>query len=79
MVFSSESTFVISEASVNHNGDPALAVELIEAAAESGSDAVKFQTFDTKSLVTNSAPKAEYQQIPETSMKHSVKCLHLLS
>lgn len=63
MFLSSESTFVIAEAGVNHNGDPALAVELIEAAAESGVDAVKFQTFDTKSLVTNSAPKAEYQKL----------------
>jgi N-acetylneuraminate synthase/N,N'-diacetyllegionaminate synthase len=37
--------FVIAEAGVNHNGDPAMAKALIDAAADGGADAVKFQTF----------------------------------
>jgi N-acetylneuraminate synthase len=53
--------FVIAEAGVNHNGDPALARALIDAAADSGADAVKFQTFQTASLASRSAPKAAYQ------------------
>jgi sialic acid synthase SpsE len=36
--------FVIAEAGINHNGDVALAAELIDAAAEAGADAIKFQT-----------------------------------
>ena len=36
--------FVIAEAGINHNGDAALAAELVEAAAEAGADAIKFQT-----------------------------------
>ena len=36
---------VIAEAGVNHNGDLANAVKLIDAAVESGADMVKFQTF----------------------------------
>jgi len=36
--------FVIAEAGINHNGDPVLAAELVDAAAESGADAIKFQT-----------------------------------
>lgn len=54
-------TYIIAEAGVNHNGDLQLAFEMIEAAAKAGADAVKFQTFDAKSLVSRHAPKAEYQ------------------
>ncbi len=53
--------FIIAEAGVNHNGELALALALVDAAAESGADAVKFQTFDAARLVTESAPKADYQ------------------
>ena len=40
--------FVIAEAGLNHGGDMALAVKMVEAAAESGADAIKFQAFRTK-------------------------------
>jgi sialic acid synthase SpsE len=36
--------FVIAEAGINHNGDVALASELVDAAAKAGADAIKFQT-----------------------------------
>ncbi|MGE3272378.1 MAG: N-acetylneuraminate synthase family protein [Chloroflexota bacterium] len=35
--------YIIAEAGVNHNGDPALAKKLIDIAADAGADAVKFQ------------------------------------
>lgn len=53
--------FVIAEAGVNHDGRPEVAHELIDVAAQSGADAVKFQTFKTERLVTANAPKAAYQ------------------
>jgi N-acetylneuraminate synthase len=40
----------------------ALARALIDAAADAGADAVKFQTFNANRLVTAQAPKAEYQK-----------------
>lgn len=56
-----DKTLIIAEAGVNHNGDPNLAFRLIRAAAETGIDIVKFQTFTPKLLATKAAGKAEYQ------------------
>jgi len=54
-------TLIIAEAGVNHNGDPDLARQLIDAAAAAGADFVKFQTFSADRQVTRSARKADYQ------------------
>ena len=57
-----ESCFIISEIGVNHNGDIDLAKQMIKASKEAGADAVKFQTFTAKSLVSKATPKVEYQK-----------------
>ena len=53
-------TFIIAEAGLNHNGDPALAARLIECAAQCGADAIKFQTYQTQELFQ--PDHADYQQ-----------------
>lgn len=54
-------TLIIAEAGVNHNGNIALAKELIDVAAKAGVDYVKFQTFQADKLVKRDAKKADYQ------------------
>ena len=54
--------FIIAEAGVNHNGDINIAKKLVDAAVESGADAIKFQTFKAEDLVCKNAKKAEYQK-----------------
>ena len=56
------SCLVIAEAGVNHNGDPLLAHQLVDAAADAGADVVKFQTFDPDRLAAAGAPTAAYQR-----------------
>jgi N-acetylneuraminate synthase/N,N'-diacetyllegionaminate synthase len=53
--------FLIAEAGVNHNGDLATAMKLVEVAARAGADAVKFQSFRAGRIATATAQKADYQ------------------
>lgn len=61
-VMAMSNCFIIAEAGVNHNGSEELAIELVDAAAKAGADAVKFQTFKADALVTRDASTAEYQR-----------------
>lgn len=53
--------YLIAEIGFNHNGDMALAEDMIWAASESGADAVKFQTFKASDIALPSS--AHYQLI----------------
>lgn len=57
-----EEVYVIAEAGVNHNGDVDLAHRLVDLAAASGADAVKFQTFSADKLVSSTAATTPYQR-----------------
>jgi len=56
-------TFIIAEIGVNHNGNMNLAKKMIKSAKKCGADAVKFQTFTAKSLVSSHTPKVPYQKL----------------
>lgn len=50
-----EPTYIIAEAGSNHNRDLATALALVNIAADSGADAVKFQTFRVDALVAKTS------------------------
>ena len=60
MIGDDHPVFFIAEAGVNHNGSIELGKKLIDIAAEAGADAVKFQSFKTKNIITPNAPKSTY-------------------
>ncbi len=45
--------YIVAEVGSNHNGDMDLCLKLIDAAAEAGADAVKFQSWSETSLIAN--------------------------
>ena len=48
--------YVIAEAGVNHEGDMGIARRLIDEAAESGANAIKFQTYKAGMLASKNSP-----------------------
>ena len=72
------STLVIAEAGVNHNGDLATALSLVDVATESGADIVKFQTFTADQLVTQDAAKAGYQKAKTSGTETQFEMLRKL-
>lgn len=51
-----------AEIGINHNGDLALALEMIDAAAEAGADAVKFQNYRTEDFIADRGLTHTYRQ-----------------
>lgn len=62
--------FIIAEIGCNHNGDMAIARDLVRRISEAGADAAKFQSFNPEDMITENSPKATYQ-IKATGMKES--------
>jgi len=57
-----ERVYVIAELGVNHDGDAGASLELVDAAADAGADAVKLQLFRADLLVSRDAGLAGYQR-----------------
>jgi len=71
-------TIIVAEAGVNHDGHLNQAIELIEIAADSGADLVKFQTFCADRLVLPGTKKAEYQSVNSSSDESQYEMLSRL-
>ncbi|MCR5284621.1 MAG: N-acetylneuraminate synthase [Treponema sp.] len=71
-------TFIIAEAGVNHNGSFELAKQLVDKAVWAGVDCIKFQTFNSKNLVSKNAQKADYQKKTTDSNESQLEMLKKL-
>src|SRR5688500_8214038 len=61
-VSSGEPCYIIAEAGSNRNCDFDTAIALIDAAADAGADAVKFQTYSAEGLYSKFTPTMSYLQ-----------------
>lgn len=82
-VYSGSEPFIIAEIGSNHNGDMDLARKMIDAAIESGADAVKFQSWTPTSLIAkeeydrnqkyNDSPKKHFGSLKEMVEKYYLR------
>lgn len=68
---------MIAEIGVNHNGDPELAMQMLDAAAAAGADAVKFQAFTPERLVARKVDAASNQKDDNTNLLDLLRRLDL--
>ena len=67
-------TYIIAEIGPNHNGDVNIALEMIDALADSDVNAIKFQLSDPHDLYSKDSFKANYQitnDVNETALEMS--------
>ena len=71
-------TLIIAEIGINHNGDMDLAQESIDAAAEAGADAVKFQNYRTEDFIPDREITYTYisqgQEVTESQYEMFKRC-----
>jgi N-acetylneuraminate synthase len=65
-------SYIIAEIGINHNGDIEIAKKLIDAAADAGCQAVKFQK-RTVPVVYTEAELAKAREVDETVLRNAVK------
>lgn len=63
--------YIIAEAGVNHNGSSEAAKELIDIAAQSGADAVKFQTFRAEKMVCKNAAQTQFEMLKKLEINET--------
>lgn len=78
-MFNEGGVFIIAEAGVNHNGNLEIAKKLVDAAASTGADAVKFQTFVPEEVASRAAEKAAYQKAAATGKETQLDMIRRLA
>ena len=68
-------TIIIAEAGVNHNGNLDLAFKLVDIAAKSKADYIKFQTYSTDDLVQKKVGLAKYKKKKSKKISSQYKLL----
>ena len=70
--------FIIAEAGINHNGEIANALKMIDIAKTAGADAIKFQTFEASGIVIDSSLtftyKSQGKEITESMFEMYKRC-----
>ncbi len=70
--------FIIAEAGINHNGEIANALKMIDVAKTAGADAIKFQTFEASGIVIDSSLtftyKSQGKEITESMFEMYKRC-----
>ena len=70
--------FIIAEAGINHNGEIANALKMIDVAKTAGVDAIKFQTFEASGIVIDSSLtftyKSQGKEITESMFEMYKRC-----
>ncbi|QQR38405.1 N-acetylneuraminate synthase [Devosia rhizoryzae] len=65
-------TFTIAEIGVNHNGSLDLALKLVDAAAQAGAQAAKFQTFKADAITARNTATVTYQKSAGGDDQHAM-------
>jgi N-acetylneuraminate synthase len=68
-----EAPVVIGEIGVNHNGDPALARQLVDVAVDAGVDIAKFQVFKSENEISRFAALTPYQQVTASEAQNQLE------
>ncbi len=70
--------FIIAEAGINHNGEIANALKMIDVAKTAGADAIKFQTFEASGIIIDSSLtftyKSQGKEITESMFEMYKRC-----
>jgi N-acetylneuraminate synthase len=68
-----DQTIVIAEVGVNHNGDPRIAKQMVDAAIAADVDIIKFQAFKSEKEISKFAAKTPYQQETTTDQGNQLE------